>query len=686
MSATALLLLSLAAPGPVRAAQWVPVGPAGGSVRVLAAAPSDSRVIYAATGTPGTPGLYRSGDGGTTWQALALGSGAPRIAPRRFVVDPANPRHLVAGLYDAGTPDAEEAPEERFAGVFESADGGLSWAPASRGLPRPAGRAVLVRRLAFGPHDPADLFAATYQGLYVRRHGDPVWRLLAFPGVGVEEVAVDPSATGHLLAGINDFPGVFQSTDGGRTWAAAQTPNFGPMDLMVFDRARPSRVYGFFLLGLELYRSDDGGGSWRRTASNPPLPGGTPVTARALAAGADGVLYSANGSGVYASTDGDTWSPAIAPVTYDTRPRDAVTELLVLPGPPAVALAAGERGLWRSTDRGASWRPSSAGIAAHWPRSLLVDGDAAGTVLAGDVGLFRSADQGATWQLVSQALAPFIRPGEPSFASPVLAAAPSDPDVLYANLAYVSYDRTPNGTAFARSLDAGRTWSVVNQSVLAGAIAVHPTRPDTVYVAGPGLGGPFGSCNLLSSTDGGRHFQCGSVNLPLGLAIDPTRPDRLVGVSGEGYALRSDDAGASWIAIALPPAPGLRLLSLALDPVDSNVFFFGSQDGVYWTVDGGLTLRPRHRGLPSGGAVRSLVIDPANPAILYAGVGDDMGDAPQPPQPVTGVYRSTDRGGTWSLLGAGLPESFTGRLALDARHGLLYAATRGLGLYRLALP
>jgi hypothetical protein len=93
-----------------------------------------------------------------------------------------------------------------------------------------------------------------------------------------------------------------------------------------------------------------------------------------------------------------------------------------------------------------------------------------------------------------------------------------------------------------------------------------------------------------------------------------------------------------------------------------------AQPGLYKSTDGGRTAT---LAIPGDNAALSLVIDPANPAVLYAGYW-------------SGVLVSRDGGATWSELGrlpAPLPVD---QLAL-APGGFLIARVRGNGLYRLAL-
>jgi hypothetical protein len=87
-------------------------------------------------------------------------------------------------------------------------------------------------------------------------------------------------------------------------------------------------------------------------------------------------------------------------------------------------------------------------------------------------------------------------------------------------------------------------------------------------------------------------------------------------------------------------------------------------------VNGGETWTPSGNGLPSGGFVQCLVVDPQSPATIYAGTWP-------------GVYKSTNGGATWSPANTGLPPEPTEALAIDPiTPAVLYAGIRNAGLFK----
>jgi len=643
----ALLTTATAArPVPAASPRWTAVGPGGGPVFSLVAAPSDRRVLY---GIGDGPSFFRSTDSGGSWQLRAAGLSLPRFAPEAPAVDPGNPSHLFAAALDPSTSDFNPG------GVYESADGGATWTSASDGLgdsPRP-----YVYQLAFDPRDPGALYAATGQGIFVRRPGH-AWSPFALDGAQVKALAFDPAARHTFLATVFFFEsterGIFKSTDGGATWMQKST--LIPTTQLAYDAADPRRVDG--IDGGGLFRSVDGGETWVRRD--------IPATVFAFAFG-DGpaTVYLATGRGAYRSADGgDHWS------AFGNRPQDTLFALLAVPGATETLLAAGDRGLWRSIDRAASWTPASLGVAVHSPVTLTVAADAAGTVYFSDLGIFRSADHGASWRSVNQGLTAVSNP--PPLPTPLLAAAPLNPRVLYA----------ATGSGMLRSLDGGDHWKAAARPVPLGRlltdVVVDPTSARTVYATGLAVNGQDDACHTWKSADGGDDWTCLGVD-SLALTVHPTHPQVVAAIYGT--VLRSADGGLTWSSGGAP-ADGSGFLSLAFDPANPKVLYFGTTGGTYLSRDGGLSLVRLGKGLPAGSWVKSILVDPANAAVLYAGVvhpllgGDLQG---------VGAFRSTDRGAHWQRLGDGLPPEFDGHLALDARNRLLYAATAARGLYRLDL-
>src|SRR5437588_4693037 len=98
------------------------------------------------------------------------------------------------------------------------------------------------------------------------------------------------------------------------------------------------------------------------------------------------------------------------------------------------------------------------------------------------------------------------------------------------------------------------------------------------------------------------------------------------------------------------PYRGGRVVAVAGDPVDAQTFYFGSTGGGVWkTTDGGITWENVSDGFFKRASVGAIAVSASDPNVIYVGMGETTirgnvshGD---------GVYRSTDRGRTWTHLG-----------------------------------
>jgi photosystem II stability/assembly factor-like uncharacterized protein len=228
----------------------------------------------------------------------------------------------------------------------------------------------------------------------------------------------------------------------------------------------------------------------------------------------------------------------------------------------------------------------------------------------------------------------------------------------------VFYIGVNNGGVW-KTTDFGRTWLPVFDEQPTGSIgdiAVAPSNPDVIYAgSGEGL----------------------------------QRPDLSV---GDGI-YKSTDAGKTWVNTGLKDAQ--QIGGIAIDPNDENKVFVAAlghpygpnpERGIYRTVNGGKTWEKVLYKDENTGAIQ-VTIDPKNPDIVYA----DLWAGRQGPWengewqgPESGLFKSTDRGTTWTKLTRGLPAvaDGLGRIGFcvaASNPKRLYAcvdATKGGGLYR----
>lgn len=324
----------------------LPLAPPGVVLRRLEADPVDASRMFALLNTDG---LYRSVDGGASWQIADQGVRGGQVS--RVVFDPADPARVYA---------------IQFSDIHRSTDGGATWSRAMDGIGAGSASRIWLHpttpltllaaaggdlfrstdggaswslwsslgpsALVFHPTDPETLYAAAGTDVFRSTNGGVDWTpadaLLAGGTVG--SLAIDPADPLHLFAGTGS--GLWETTNGGTWWEFTGHPGGG----VQFGPPGSSTVYMF--QGSVLYRSDDGGETFVAK------PTGGSVSAFTFSPGSGaGTLY-AVGSGVWRSASrGDVWEE----LTVDGLVRPGGRSLAVDPGDPArLLLGTAENGLY----------------------------------------------------------------------------------------------------------------------------------------------------------------------------------------------------------------------------------------------------------------------------------------------------------------------------------------------------
>src|SRR5229473_4408564 len=232
--------------------------------------------------------LYRSGDGGQSWNSIAI----PSSENGQIAAVAASPAGKGV-TYVVGT----------GLGVLRSEDGGKSWIARNEGLPS---RDVIA--VAAHTTQPETAYVViSGHGVYRSQDAGRSWRLME-PGSqgGIQQLVHSDMAgsmqTGWLFAATSK--GIRRTMDCFCLWQDAGKLGSEAYSV-TYDPSRPEHIYAATEKGL--FRSADGGENWVQATSPSPK-----VTA--LAFTRTGILYAAGEDGtLFRSTDqGDTWNPVNA--------------------------------------------------------------------------------------------------------------------------------------------------------------------------------------------------------------------------------------------------------------------------------------------------------------------------------------------------------------------------------------
>ena len=346
------------------------------------------------------------------------------------------------------------------------------------------------------------------------------------------------------------------------------------------------------------------------------------------------------GAGVYKSTNGgETWTfiglretQHIGRVVVD--PRNANTVYVAALGP--AWKAGGDRGLYKTTDGGATWKLIKAGAnpktgaidvvldpsnpdvvyASFWERYRTPYSLNSGGVGSG---LFKSTDGGNTWTEIKGSGYPEGPKGRIG-----LAVAHSNPQIVYALTEAASmapgpvvFSRTPPANGLYRSTDGGKTWTHMNtydtRPFYYSQVRVDPKNPDRVY---------FSSTDLMASNDGGKTLIAAAQSVHVddhGIWIDPNDPERWFLANDGGIAITFDKGGNFWYPMNFPIG---QFYDVSYDFAVPYNICSGAQDNGAWCGPS----RRRNPNSPvantqwvtiSGGDGFYTAQDPTNPNMVW---------------------------------------------------------------------
>jgi len=624
-------------------------------------------------GTDHSGDIYRSTDGGSSWEKKSTGIAQENevlLSFRGFTVHP-HTSDIVYAMGELQKPGNNVWGQNVGGVIYKTIDGGNHWTRIWHG----AIPSSLARYMWINPDNPDVLYVST--GIFDR-------------GAVGEKEESDPDPFGGL--------GVLKSTDGGQTWrvlgkenglnflyigslfmhpedpetlfaAAGKIPPEIAYQKMVADHDNP----------MGIYRTKDGGESWQQVLKPEGRLLVQTFCAVELCPSNPDIIYAGSDAAIYRSKDGGdswdlmtgesgTWGPpgvrAGWPIDMQCDPRD----------PDRVFADNYSGGAFLSEDGGKTWKNASSGYSGAQIIGVAVDPfDPARVFAAGRSGAWYSTDAGITWSGIHN-------PGETEpLAGGEWGGIAFDPIIkdhlLLGGEIMLEWRSDKNTWEYSEYLpEYGPETSEIefapSDSMIVYAVSANHNTMVHAYNYESGRG-------IILSRDGGLSWEVITGEqfkeaILTDVSVDHQDPS-IVYVASQFGLFMSTDSGSSWTNLIVN-SPGEAVRSVAVHPTDPNRLYAGlSGVGFYISDDGGTTWRQIYGGLEPNGDFRDIIFDLANPEIIY------LADI------TSGVYQSLDKGESWNELTKGLTNRAATSLSLSSDSNHLYAGTAGGGVFRLDL-
>ncbi|MGD0793659.1 MAG: hypothetical protein ABR920_18000 [Terriglobales bacterium] len=634
------------------------IGPfRGGRSLTAAGIPGDPTTYYfGATGG----GVWKSTDGANTWSPVFDKDGAPSIGSIAVAVS--DPNVVYVGTGEA----CIRGNISQGDGVWKSVDAGKSWKSVGLKDSRAIGKVIV------NPRNPDIVFVA---------------------------------ALGHPF-GPNAERGVFRTTDGGKTWDKVlyKDENTGAIDV-VFDPQNPNILFASLWEarrtpwtlssggpGSGVYRSTDGGATWKRLEEHGLPKGPYGRIGLAVAANSERVyaLIEAKEGGLYRSDDGgDTWDLVNGSHGLFQRPwyymhviadpQDANTVYVL------------DVEFFKSTDGGRNFNKVKVPHGDN--HGLWIDPkNTKRMIAADDGGVTVSLDGGKSWtrqdnqptaqfyHVITDTRTPYYVYGAQQDNSTVAIASrsddgaigrddwypvgggeagyiapyPPDPNIVYAGDYQGNITRFDRRTNQVKSIavwpelsDARGAAPLDHRFQWTAPIVTSPHDPNTIY---------YGGERVFKTTDGGTHWEA--------ISGDLTRNDKSK-QQPSGGPITVDDTGTEYYDTVFSIAPSPLAKGLIWAGTDDGLIQITRDEGKNWT-----NVTPKN--LAEWSRISLIEASPHDAGTAYVAIDRHQNDDLAPY-----IYKTSDYGATWSRITTGIPDGVFVRAIREdpKKKGLLYAGT-----------
>lgn len=681
---------------------WESMGPHNTAGRMLCVAfnPQNPNTVWAGSASGGIWRSYTEGYGAAAWERVS--TGFPELGVMSIAFHPTDSNIIYAGtgeVYNyanAGAGAADRAKRGSYGiGILKSTDGGLTW---SKSLDWTYDQRRGVAMIRTEQADPDRVWAATTEGVYLSTDAGGSWTKM-LNELNATDVFPHYTNPNILIAACGNFAqgghGIYRSTDAGANWTKVVSPgiptNYNGKGLIGSSPENPDVFYisigdGFFgPAATWLCKTGDAGATWV-TVNNTDYALWQGWFAHDVAPHPDNAQeVVCIGISVWKSTNGGftLLEEANSSLTLGTPPIDGPDgdanyihsdnhDVVWHPTDPDVLYIASDGGIFRSDDRGLTFRSMNGGLQTTqfyngtatsyldslffmgglqdnstviwtgtkaWSRNFGGDGSYAAThpnveevlyLSYQFLNLARSNNSGTTWNTID---IPETGGEQTVFIAPYRRCE-ADPNIMFGGREYVY-----------RSDDGGLGWYFTTSLPLDGnpvlALEISRSNCDIIYATTAPTDSRSG---VFLSMDGGVSFSNITGSLPdrymTDIAINPVDPAiAYITLSGFGssHLYKTTDYGASWVDVGadLPDVPGQ---AVCIDPSNPDHVYFGNDFGVWYSPDGGALWESWSEGLYEAQMIFDLRVNRVNRKIVAAthGNGAWMRDL-EGAEPVVGI-------------------------------------------------
>jgi hypothetical protein len=664
-----------------RAANWTLVGPTNtptnggnGRINTIRVSPSNPSTLFACSPAGG---LWKSTNGGTSWTAISHSIAA--VGATDIAFHPTDPNTLFLATGDGDAADVFTL------GLYKSTDGGNTWNPTS--LIFNLSDNKTLSKILIDPNNPYNMVAGGRAGIYYSNNGGDTWSQSTNAGatIGVRDLEYQPGNPSVVYAGgYSSSAGFWRSADGGATWTKNTTSMatgvqrvavaVSPLDAnIVYTLAAKTSSYGYE----GVYHSTDAGLTFTKMSSTPNILGwynGTSAQSDnidgqgwydlCIAIGADINTIYTGGVNIWKSTNGGTsftkltsWNATNSSTTY----VHADIHDLVYSG--TTLYAAADGGVFSSTTNGTSWSDKSSNLSIAQLYGIGLSANNANIIISGhqDNGTTLTSNL-TTWSEVNggDGMLCFVdRTNNSTMFSSIY-----------------------NGSLY-RSTNGGSSFSSIY--TVPGGGWVTPWLQDPVTAATLYAGGS----NVYRSTNTGTSWSAvSSLTAPSGqrvefVGLDVAKTNNQViygcydtkstttGAWVSSKMVKTTTGGSPWtdISAGLPTTAAILFVHVDVNNANTVYVALASYTGnsVYRSTDGGTNWANISSGLPSIPA-NCFVTQNGTVGTVYCGT--DLG-----------VYLSENGGTTWQSFTNGMPGVPVKDLEIYYPTGKLRAATYGLSIW-----